>query len=355
MSSTDDIGVRISRLLREAAPDDVPDAVLRATFDRTRVLDQQRPALAIRVRTSTTRSTFAGPGGLAMAAAIAVLLFAAIGILMRPGLTSQVGSQGPATPSTSPSSSPSRSSNSALDRVRATGRLRVGVAQPVAGLPSGGDRYLRSIALELGTRLGVTVDLVPMAQDELLADTTGGPWDIAFPTAALPHGDPRHIATAPYADVPRYLVVSLDHSPAAGFDGRTVCVVAGSSGAAWLANSIDFLSPSTVVAPPANAKVLTFPTDSACLEAVRSGRADAAITRDLLKSEIVAQPGLVIQGGVLYHDPLVVVVAHSLPTLDGRLLLTEVESGLEDLRSAGKLRDLSVGAFDGADLSVPSN
>jgi ABC-type amino acid transport substrate-binding protein len=356
MSPTDATGARITQLLQDAAPDHVPAGALRAALDRTRALPQRQPVIPLGTgRAARTKAIFGGPGGLAAAAAVAVLLFATLSGLFRSSSTPLASGLASATPSASQSTSPSPSSNSALDRVRAAGSISVGVAQPFVGLPAGGDRYQEFIATELGARLGVTVYLVPMTQDELLKDTAGGAWDIAFPTAAIPHADPRYLATAPYAWVPRYLVVSsATAARGTNLPGRTVCVVAGSSGGAWLSNALNFLSPGTVVRPPRNAKALTLPSDAACLDAVRAGRADAAVTRDLLKRDIDASPGVAIQGGVLYHDPLVIIVAHSLPELDGRLLFAQIEPDLEDLRSSAKLHELSGAAFDLVDLSVPT-
>jgi Tol biopolymer transport system component len=110
---------RISDWLHEEAPDQLPDRVLQATFERTSASRQRRTLLGWRHLPMNR----IGPGLIAVGAAAIVVL--TVGVALLPRSNPSVGGGSSAPPSGTPASSPSPSSNPSptLSPISLTGQI----------------------------------------------------------------------------------------------------------------------------------------------------------------------------------------------------------------------------------------
>lgn len=240
-----------------------------------------------------------------------------------------------------------------LARITADGVVRIAVSNEAPQAPTTGGAFIgfdvdvaRALAAELGLR--AYVELVEPGTI-ILGE---GDWELAFPSRPLPDDLTGAIAGARYYDWPAWLVVetgsSVDSSD--DLDGSGICVVGGSPASAWLAGT-NVRDTEFPIAAPFEAIAVPRPNDEACLSALASGEADAAVTSTLLDIDLAGR-GLRIVGGppvIIQHR--FVLIRDSAELGDPASLRTAVAEAIDDLRTAGDLAELSRRAFGGADLT----
>ena len=244
-----------------------------------------------------------------------------------------------------------------LEHVSSTGALRVAVRSdhpqvlPAAGVLDGFDL---DVARAVADRLGVDLEPVPVTTGQL---PVPGPADtvIAMTSRSVPAADAGSvIATRPYYRWPVYVVASGDGTAPtlAGLAGAAVCAVRGSAGASWLAGDAGVVGLEEVSRPPAGVTIVLADDDAACLDAIGTGRAAAAVTAWLLPGDLVVLGnGRVVGDGPVAREPAAILVLR-----DGRgagELRDRLDAVLEELRRDGTLADLSRRWFGGEDLTGP--
>ena len=241
---------------------------------------------------------------------------------------------------------------SLLDEVRAREALRVAVRPdgPQVRSPGGAlGGFDMSVARALGRELGFHVEFVVLPVDEMLAEG-GSAWDVAMPSAAEPPTDERFVSTEPYYAWPVYVLVSTSSSAARvdDLDGRSVCAVTGSPGAAWLED--DIAQSSALVAAPDTITLVTGPDDDACLARLADGDADAMVTAAWTRADIASRSGYrVLQETEVAYEPRAIVARADGP--DPTELLVALDDAIRALRADGTLTDLARQHFGGEDLS----
>jgi ABC-type amino acid transport substrate-binding protein len=332
---------RIERALRQGPPEEPvyqPDlgrqlaAELGADIDAR---DSSTTAgvrrIRVRTRPATAQSVWQAVGG--VAAGLVILV--ALTITLRFAL----------------SDVPPAAQNDLLSQLRAAGVVRVAVSnQPPQSLSVGG-AYIGfdvQVAEELSALLALRPTISVRPPEEIAADH--GAWDVAFPSKAfdLPEGNFR--TSRPYYAWPVWLVVPADSSveTVEQLAGATICVVSGSVGADWLQGT----APQAVeilVARPPGIRALERDDDLDCAAALSTGEAAAALTAALLDDELTTQGLRVVGTGEVLREPRSVVVAGS-PEETGRMI-EAIDRALSDLRSSGRLAELSQRSFGGRDLT----
>lgn len=292
-------------------------------------------------------------GGLRVAttaAAVFVVLAAVIVLRGQPGPS--VGS----SPSPSPSVGPSTPvAGDLLAQVRQRGVIRFAVRPdfPQAAVPG-----LAGFDIDVGKALAAQMGLLdgPVrldATDMLGASSVGSDWDVALPSSLLTADQSaRFTGSDAYYYWPVHLLVPAASTVAAATDlgGMRICVVAGSSGEAWLGGRLP-PSADPVVAPPSSPVVRAQATDRDCVAALTSVAVDAMVTSTYSDSDLAARPSLRTVGGPLFIEPRTIVADRKGP--DPSALLSAIDDALGAMRSDATLADLSRNRFGGRDLSNP--
>lgn len=230
-----------------------------------------------------------------------------------------------------------------LTRIRADGVIRIAVSNEAPQTPTSGGAYSGfdvDVASALATALGLRVELHLMSPDSILRGE--GTWELALPSHALPNDLVRAVAGPRYYLWPAWLVVRTE-SPAgsvADLGGARICVVVDSPGAAWLAG-----------APIGDATTIEEPADAACLSAIASGAADAAVTANLLDIDFALRGVRVIGGGPAVTAYRSILIRASPELGDPSSLQAALDAAVTDLRATGQLAELSRRAFGGEDLT----
>ncbi|HEX2051005.1 MAG TPA: transporter substrate-binding domain-containing protein [Actinomycetota bacterium] len=165
--------------------------------------------------------------------------------------------------------------------VQDAGTLRVGLeeAAPLSfGVDDSPRGFVVALAEDLAASLGVDAEYVWGSTDELLAMVAEGDADVAFPLTPITERAVReHAFTDPYLVVHQRIAAPEDAGveSVADLDGRSVCAVVEPSTEADVAQ----------IAPDARVEVAS--DVAACADALRSGRADAAVATDALLLAIV--------------------------------------------------------------------
>ena len=305
---------------------------------------QLRRTLAAPGRPTTRRghSAFrlaAGGFQLALAVIVAVVLLAGIVFVREQG---RVGT------------TPSPSVPDLLEQVRRSGVIRFAVRPdfPQATVP-GLDGFDIDVGTALATHMGLLDGPVRVAAGDMLAASAGSDWDVAFPSSLLSTDQTAQFTSSlAYYYWPVYLLVPAASTVAAATDlgGKPICVVAGSSGEAWLAGRLPAGATSVVAAPTAPV-VRTESADRDCLVDLTSGAVDALVTSTLSDSDLAARPTFRTVGGPLFVEPRTIVASRESP--DPSALLSAIDAALGAMRSDGTLADLSRNRFGGRDLSIP--
>ena len=338
---------RIERALREGPPDEpayLPGVTGRLGSDGREAsradtpLATDRPAGSpdlqvlrpdgVRLRRAGTQTRRSIPVTIAAALAIAV------GGLL---ITQTIGPGPAAIPSPS---------LDLLARLRASGSVTIAVSNGAPQTVSAGGAHIGfdidvadAIAMELG--LGGRVSALA-TEDFATTD-----WDLALPGGTRA-GRSGGIASDPYAYWPIWLATG-SASPVtdlASLASARVCIVRGSTGAAWLAGEMTSDGPHV----PAGASAVEAATDDDCVAAVTDGRADAMVTATLLADELEARGLSLVVPTPAASEPWSVVV--DAPVADSATLLDAVNRVIADLRVSGRLEDISRSSFGGEDVSV---
>ena len=237
----------------------------------------------------------------------------------------------------------------ALGRVLSSGTLRVEVTSGPPQTTSSGGAYIGfdvDVARAIADRLGVRADVAALPAAELGAKPDA--WDVAFSggVAAGPSA-----VTVPYYAWPSWLAVAAGSSITGpeGLAGSRVCAVTDSAGAGWLAGR-----PADTVSgdvPPSDVVVVGAASDDACAAAVAEGRADALVTAALLDDELGSRGLRALTVSPSLVDTRSIIIGTAAGPGDSASLAEAVEQAVVDLREAGRLTELSRGAFGGRDVT----
>jgi len=297
-----------------------------------------RPTVRAR-RQTVARRGLAGRFGWALPLA-AVVTIAVVGLAVRFGL-------GPgATPSSGP--------RDLLARVAEAGVVRIAVSNEAPQTPTTGGAFTGfdvDVAQAVAAKLGLRAELQLMGPDKILqgSDT----WELAFPSHSLPGDLIGAVSGARYYDWPAWLVVGTGSSVDSidDLNGSQICVVTGSPGVAWLAGG-DLRDTAFSLAVPFQATAVERPDDEACLEALATGEANAAVSSTLLDIDFGGRslriiggprPAILQQRGVLIRD--------SADLGDPTSLQAAVDAAITDLQASGDLAEMSRRAFGGENLT----
>ncbi|HUG47904.1 MAG TPA: ABC transporter substrate-binding protein [Candidatus Limnocylindria bacterium] len=238
-----------------------------------------------------------------------------------------------------------------LNRLTAAGVVRVVVTnQPPQVLSVGGAHlgFDVQVAEELSAALALRPTISARHPDEVVA--TADAWDVALPSKALDLPESNFRTSHPYYAWPVWLVVAADSSVDAveQLAGETICVVSGSVGADWLlgraAQAVE-----TFAARPSGVQATERDDDLGCAAALADGEANAALTAALLDDEFAAHGLRMVGAGEVLREPRSVIVAG--PPQETRRLIEAIDRALSDLRSSGRLAELSQRSFGGRDLT----
>lgn len=324
MTSEDRIEDRIALWMLEEAPDEAPNRVVEAAFERTRALRQQRGAW----------------GGSQWALAVAAILIVAASIA---GLA-MIG--GLLTRTSEPQPSPD-----ARQRIRSARIVRVAVSpdHPQTALPDGSlDGFDVDVARELAQRLGVRLDLVSLSPSEQRVRLDA--WDVALPGRPVWEVDPSMATTSAYYGWPHLLLAEAASGATSVTDvaGQPICAVAGDAAQAWVLGRYGGTTPGVASTAPIASTLVLKPTDAACLEALAAGSVRAVVTATLLPEDVAALRGLSLLAGGPDPEPRVAVIRRA--GGDESSLLADLDRAIHAARADGTLPSLSRGRF-GSDLT----
>ena len=260
-----------------------------------------------------------------LAAVLAIVVVAAA--VAVPGLVGRPRSSGNPEPS-----------GDLLDRLRASGSIQMLVpAGPPQTVSVGGVRigFDIDVARALAEELALEPEVTPVDVDPGLPVTA---WDISvgMPDSVVAAGKSR-----PYASWPAWLATDAD-SGLTTLDaaaGQPVCIVGPTAADAWL----------RLVPPPAHGSVVRARSDDECIAALAEGRVAAIVTSTLFDDELGARGLVAVGTEPVAFEPRVVEISAS--GEDGRRLLAAIDAAIDELRSSGRLADLSRQSFGGRDLT----
>jgi polar amino acid transport system substrate-binding protein len=286
--------------------------------------------IRVRTRPGPTFSVWQAAGGIAMALVILV----AVTITLRFAL-----------PEVRPAAGDDR-----LSQLRAAGVVRIAVSNQPPQLSVGG-AYIGfdvQVAEELSAALALRPTVSARPPEEIVA--VPGAWDVALPSKALDLPESNFRTSRPYYAWPAWLVVPADSSVGTvdQLAGTIICAAGGSVGADWLQGRAP-QSVESLVAPPPGIRVLERDDDLGCAEALSRGEADAALTAALLDNELAALGLRIVGAGEVLREPRSVIIAGP-PEETGRLI-EAIDRALSELRSSGRLAELSQRSFGGRNLA----
>lgn len=320
---------RIERALRQGPPNEpsyapiAPELLTGALAGRPVVVDRLR-GRRVTAPMPWWRQLVGSLSG--VAAVLVVLVVIVGGLLIRGGYLEVAG--------------PMASAN-ALDRIRGSGSVRVAITTGPPQVEAAGSSYLGfdvDVAGELARSMGVQLALT-FASPSSILDGSAETWDLALTSRALDPARSDLRASRPYYQWPIWVAVAEDAGFASVADlaGGSICVTAGTIGADWVASELS----DSLTQPPSDADVVTRPDDIECIDVVRSGDADAAVTSALLETEL-GRLGVRQLGGPVLFEPRGVIVSGA-PEADS--LARAVDAAIADLASDGTLAELSRRAF----------
>lgn len=239
-----------------------------------------------------------------------------------------------------------------LADVQARGVIRIAVRpdRPQVTTPGGArSGFDMDVAMEIGRRLSLRVELDYVPADEMLAGR--GDWDLALPSSAVEPG--KFATTTAYYDWPVQLIVPAGSTAAGPGDlsGSTICIVTGSGGEAWLDGLYRGTSVTPVAVPPTPSAVHRLATDEACAADTDAGASSAFITAGWSDADLAARPALKRLGAPIVVEARPVIAMRGDPDPAG--LIVEIDRILAAMRSDGTLADFSRSRFGGLDLSQP--
>lgn len=211
------------------------------------------------------------------------------------------------------------------------GKLTVGTASPfppfVIGQPPEISGYEIEVVKAVAEDLGLQPEYQTVPFDRLLADAAAAKFDLVAPASAITLQREQSVDFAdPHYEAQLALLVTPDSDVGAveDLEGKTIAVRAATTGEEYAQEE----TPAT--------SVLDLPDDAAAINAVRSGKADAAII-----DQPVAQAGVDIEVGVEIATVLSTGVLFGLAVADGNDNLREqVNLALRELKDDGTIAEL---------------
>jgi ABC-type amino acid transport substrate-binding protein len=236
--------------------------------------------------------------------------------------------------------------------ILAAGSIRIVVPMEAPQVATG-DPYRGfdlDVARSLEPDLGVSVEAYVASADEIRRGGWSDRWDVAIgvPPGAEPDSASVMTGTASYwrsaaLYVPSGSVVRVS----ADLVGRTVCVLPGSLGAAWLDGSLR-VATGRAATPPAGASRVIRDLPGDCIAAVVEGAADAFVV-DWDFAFGAPPDGLVVAELVPFVVGATTVADGARP--DAGRILAAVDAAIEARRTDGTLGTLARHRF-GADLTM---
>ena len=313
---------RIERALRQGPPDE-------PAYERSIAVPGDDAAYRGAVR----RAGVAPRYGLATLVAAAVVLLVAT-IVIRPLVVAGPGSSTPPD---------------LLGRLRAEGTLRIAVTGDPPQTTAAGGAVIGfdvDVARELAKSLGLDSEISVVTAADIL-DGTGGDWDIGLPSRGPPVG-PGVAAGPAYYAWPSWLVSDASSAiTTADLEGAKICAVSGTAGLAWLRG--EAASEGARIEPPTGVTAIERGNDAACVEAIRTGQAAAAVTAQLLDDELAGQGLRAVVEDPVVQEGRVIVVRGS--GSDVESLLAALDEATRDAPTSRALSDASRRAFGGRDLT----
>jgi ABC-type amino acid transport substrate-binding protein len=328
MSARSDVQDRIALWMLEEAPDEPPNRVLEAVFERTRHIPQEG-ALRGRARVGTRAAL--------VAAATLILVGSLVAYAVIGGWLAQ-----PTDPSPSPD---------ALERRMSSGVLRVAIRpdHPQSVAPDGTlTGFDVDVATEIGRRFGLRVELVAISPTDLFQRP--GQWDVGLPsTPAWSVDGAAFLSTSAYYAWPHLLLVPAGSgaTSVADVQGQPICTVAGDAGEGWLLGRYGGAMPSAASTPPIPSTLLLKTSDAECLAALDAGRVRAVVTATLSPADVAARPETRAIDGP-EPEPRVALIGS--PGEGSASLLEAVDRAIGAMRGDGTLAGLSRARF-GSDLT----
>lgn len=321
---------RIERALRQGPPDE--PAYERSIAAELPTVNESRADVAY--RGAVRRAGVAPRYGFATLVAAAVVLLVATVLVRTPA------AEGPG----------SSAQPDLLGSLQADGTVRIAVSgehpqtTAVGGAVIGFDV---DVARLLARSLGLDSKVSVVAATDIL-EGTGGDWDIGLPSRGPAVGSGVTAGPAYYA-WPSWLVTESASAIAtpSELEGATICGVTGSGGLAWLNG--EAASEDVQMGPPPGSIALERTSDEACVAAVRSGEAAAAVTAQLLDNELAGQGVRAIVEDPVLLERRVIVVRGSGSGV--ATLLAALEETLRDDATSQAVSDASRRAFGGRDLT----
>jgi ABC-type amino acid transport substrate-binding protein len=336
---------RIERALRQGPPDEpayVPGVAGRLVSSHGASSEAGAPPVTGRPEGSPDLEVLRPDGvrlrrpGPATRRSLPVTIAAALAIVVGGVFVSQTLVRGPgATPVPS---------LDLLARLRETGTIRIAVSNGAPQTVSSGGAYIGfdvDVAEAAAAELGLHARVSAVARDDFLTSD----WDVLLPGGAgvvQSRGD----ASEPYA----YWPIWLAAGPAStvtdleSLASATVCVVVGSTGAAWLTGDSGTEAP-----PPVPAGILKRASDDECVAAVTDGTADAMVSATLLPDDLASRGLHLVVPTPVVTEPWSALVKSG---TDTARLLDAVNRAIANLRTGGRLEDMSRSSFGGRDVSV---
>ena len=206
------------------------------------------------------------------------------------------------------------------------------------------------VAIEIGRRLGLRVELDFTPADDMLAGR--GDWDIALPSSAV---EPGTFATTS----PLLRLAGPAHRPRGIHGSRTRRLVGiddlrrqrkrRRGLARWWFHG---MSVTPVAVPPAPSDVHRLATDDACAADVTAGASAALVTAAWSDADLAARPALKRVGGPVFTESRPVIAVRG--ERDPAGLVAEIDRIFADMRGDRALAAFSRSRFGGLDLSQPT-
>lgn len=229
-----------------------------------------------------------------------------------------------------------------LDRLRATGSIRMLVPDwAPQTLVTGGARigFDIDVADALAEDLSIQPDVLPIDLD---ANPPASSWDLSLGLRDLGTSG----ASQPYAYWPLWLATEARSGLTTVDDvvGHPICVVGSSAAEGWLQE----LQPGAP-APSSGPEIVRTRSDDECIAALADGRAGALVTSTLLNDELASRDLVAIGSEPVAWEPRVVRI--SATGEDPGTLIAAIDRAIDELRTSGRLADLSRRSFGGRDLT----
>ena len=215
------------------------------------------------------------------------------------------------------------------------------------------------VALEIGERLGVTVEFTDPTFDAVVAGEWSDRWDVSVGSVTVTAEREEVLDfTQPYYFTPAQMAV-LEDSDVESLDdlaGQVACAGEATTYVFWIEGTLNLPeSAGEVATPPDGLTSTTFPTDIDCAEAWRSGRTEDF--QGWLTALPTAQAALDsgdyairLVGDPVFYEPLA--VAFDKAVEDNDSLVTAVDEIVGAMHEDGTLTTFSEDWYEGLDYTV---